>query len=192
MSLKEKHGEIIVVAAPSGTGKTTIVKRILNKFPEINFSISATTRKKRENETNGVEYFFISEQEFKEKIKNNEFAEWERFYDYYYGTLKSFIDNYILANKPILLELDVNGALSIKKNYPKAHLIYIVPPSKEELIKRLTARNTESEEDLKKRIERAKMELSLKDKFDYFVHNDDLEKAVREAKNLIKNILYKE
>ena len=192
MSLKAQHGEIIVVAAPSGTGKTTIVKRILNKFPEVIFSISATTRKKRENENDGVEYFFISEAEFKEKIKNDEFAEWERFYDYYYGTLKSFIDENVNANKPILLELDVNGALTIKKNYPNAHLIYIVPPSKEELIKRLTARNTESKEDLKKRIERAKMELSLKDKFDYFIYNNDLEKAVQEAKSLIKNILYKE
>ena len=192
MSLKAEHGEIIVVAAPSGTGKTTIVKRVLSKFPEIIFSISATTRKKRENETDGVEYFFISEEEFEQKIKKNEFAEWERFYDYYYGTLKSFVDKNIKANKPILLELDVNGALSIKKNYPNAHLIYIVPPSKEELIKRLTARNTESQVDLKKRIERAKMELSLKDKFDYFIHNNELEKAVKEAKILIKNILYKE
>ncbi len=151
MSLKAEHGEIIVVAAPSGTGKTTIVKRVLSKFPEIIFSISATTRKKRENETDGVEYFFISEEEFEQKIKKNEFAEWERFYDYYYGTLKSFVDKNIKVNKPILLELDVNGALSIKKNYPNAHLIYIVPPSKEELIKRLTARNTESQERFKEK-----------------------------------------
>ncbi len=192
MSLKTKQGEIIVVAAPSGSGKTTIVKRILNEFPEIIFSISATTRKKRDNETDGIEYFFITEDEFKQKINNDEFAEWERFYDYYYGTLKSFVDENVLANKIVLLELDVNGALSIKKNYPDAHLIYIVPPSKEELIKRLTGRNTESEEDLKKRIERAKMELSLKDKFDYFIHNDDLEKAVQESKSLIKKIIDKE
>jgi len=190
--LKTAHGEIIVVAAPSGSGKTTIVKRILNKFPAIIFSISATTRKKRDNETDGVEYFFITEDEFKQKIKNNEFAEWERFYDYYYGTPKSFVDEIIRLKKTVLLELDVNGALSIKKNYPNAHLIYIVPPSKEELIKRLTARNTESEEDLKKRIERAKMELSLKDEFDYLIPNDDLEKAVHEAESLIKKIIYKE
>ncbi len=192
MSLKTEQGEIIVVAAPSGSGKTTIVKRILNKFPEIIFSISATTRKKRDNETNGVEYFFITEEEFKRKIENNEFAEWERFYDYYYGTLKSFIDENIRSQNPVLLELDVNGALSIKKNYHNAHLIYIVPPSKEELIKRLTARNTESEEDLKKRIERAKMELSLKHEFDYLIPNEDLEKAVHDVKSLIKKIIYKE
>ena len=192
MSLKTEQGEIIVVAAPSGSGKTTIVKRILNEFPEIIFSISATTRRKRDNETNGVEYFFITEEEFKKKIEINEFAEWERFYDYYYGTPKSFIDKNIQAHKPVLLELDVNGALSIKRNYPNAHLIYIVPPSKQELIKRLTARNTESEEDLRKRIERAKMELSLKDEFDYLIPNEDLEKAVQEAKILIKKIIFKE
>lgn len=192
MSLKTKQGEIIVVAAPSGSGKTTIVKRILNEFPEIIFSISATTRKKRENETNGVEYFFITEEEFKKKIDNNEFAEWERFYDYYYGSLKSFVDENIRSQKTVLLELDVNGALTIKKNYPNAHLIYIVPPSKEELLKRLTSRNTESEEDLKKRIERAKMELSLKDEFDYLIPNEDLEEAVKESISLIKKIIYKE
>ena len=190
--MKTEQGEIIVIAAPSGSGKTTIVKRILNEFPEIIFSISATTRKKRDNEINGVEYFFITEEEFKKKIENNEFAEWERFYDYYYGTPKSFVDENVRSQKPVLLELDVNGALSIKKNYPNAHLIYIVPPSKEELTKRLTARNTESQEDLKKRIERAKMELSLKDKFDYLIPNEDLEKAVQEAKSLIKKIIYKE
>ena len=192
MSLKTEQGEIIVVAAPSGSGKTTIVKRILNEFPEIIFSISATTRRKRDNETNGVEYFFITKKEFKKKIEINEFTEWERFYDYYYGTPKSFIDKNIQAHKPVLLELDVNGALSIKRNYPNAHLIYIVPPSKQELIKRLTARNTESEEDLRKRIERAKMELSLKDEFDYLIPNEDLEKAVQEAKILIKKIIFKE
>ncbi len=191
MSLKKENGKIIVVAAPSGTGKTTIVKKILKEYPEIIFSISATTRKKRNNETDGIEYFFISEDEFKSKIKNNEFAEWERFYDYYYGTLKSFIDINTNENKTVLLELDVNGALAIKKNYHDAHLIFIVPPSKEELIKRLTARNTESEDDLKKRIERAKMELSIKDKFDYFVHNNDLEEAVQQAKILINKILNK-
>ncbi|MEO8399736.1 MAG: guanylate kinase [Ignavibacteriaceae bacterium] len=190
--MKKKKGEILVVAAPSGTGKTTIVKRILKEFPQIIFSISATTRKKRNNETHGVDYYFISEKEFKQKIERNEFAESERFYDYYYGTLKRFIDENIEAGKSVLLEVDVNGALSIKKNYPEAHLIFIVPPSAKELVKRLMARNTENQTDLKKRIERAKMELSIKDKFDYFVDNSDLEKAVEQTRILINNILNKE
>jgi guanylate kinase len=189
--LSRKKGEIIVVSAPSGSGKTTIIKRILQEFPQIIFSVSATTRKKRANEINGVEYFFISEDEFKKKIEENAFAEWERFYDYYYGTLRSFIDKNTDNGKSILLEVDVNGALSIKENYPDAHLIYIVPPSEEEIINRLKNRNTESDGDFKKRIKRAKMELSLKDKFDYFVDNIELEKAVADTKSLIENIIQK-
>lgn len=184
--------EIIAVSAPSGTGKTTIVKKVLIEFPEIVFSVSATTRKKRDNEVHGREYFFLSEEEFKQKIKDDEFIEWEQFYDYYYGTFKSFVDENINAGKPVLLEVDVKGALSLKCIYPGAHLIYILPPSQEELIERLTKRQTETPQDLQKRIERAKMELSLKDKFDYFVVNKDLEVAVKEVKSLIKNILYKE
>ncbi|QQS36828.1 MAG: guanylate kinase [Ignavibacteriales bacterium] len=190
--MEQKRGAIIAVSAPSGTGKTTIVKHILETFPEIVFSVSATTRKKRSNETKGVEYFFLSEEEFKQKIENNEFIEWERFYDYYYGTFKNYIDENINTGKTVLLELDVKGALSLKSIYPDAELIYILPPSFDELVKRLKNRNTEKEEDFQKRIERAKMELSLKDKFDHFIYNEDLEKAFEETKSLIKKIITKE
>jgi len=182
-------GNLIVVSAPSGAGKTTIVKEILRQFPEIIFSISATTRPSRESETNGVEYFFLSEEKFKEKIDNDEFIEWEKFYDYYYGTLKSFISDNIQAGKTVLLELDVKGALTIKRLYPYAHLIYISPPSFEELVKRLRKRNTESLSDFQKRIDRAKMELSLKDEFDKIVENHELETAIRDAKKLVNEIL---
>jgi guanylate kinase len=187
-----KKGEIIAVSAPSGAGKTTIVKNILNEIPNLVFSVSATTRKKRDNEIDGIDYFFINEEEFLKRIMENEFVEWEKFYDYYYGTFKSFIEKNINAGKPVLLEVDVNGALAIKKIYPEAILIYIVPPSLDELIKRLKNRQTEDETDLQKRIERAKMELSIKDKFDYFVVNDNLEHAISETKSLIKKIIYKE
>lgn len=185
-------GEIIAVAAPSGAGKTTIVKQILKQYPEIVFSISATTRPIRAVETDGIEYFFITEKEFLEKIENDEFVEWEKFYDYYYGTFKETVENCINEQKTILLELDVKGALSLKKIYPEAHLIYIMPPSYEELVKRLKDRQTESSEDLKKRIERAKMELSLKDQFDYLIENKDLEKAIKETADLIKKIIKQE
>ncbi len=187
-----KKGEIIAISAPSGTGKTTIVKQILKEFPELVFSVSATTRKKRANETNGVEYFFISEDEFKEKIKANEFVEWEKFYDYYYGTYKSYIETNINSGRPVIIEIDVKGALELKSIYPEANLIYILPPSFEELVKRLRNRNTESEEDFRKRTERARMELSLKDKFDYFVENAELDKAIADTKILIKRIINKE
>jgi guanylate kinase len=189
---KSKKGEIIAVSAPSGGGKTTIVKQILKKFPAIVFSVSATTRPKRESEKNGVEYYFITETEFKQKINNDEFVEWEKFYDYYYGTFKSVVEENVKYGKSVLLEVDVKGAISLKKIYPEAHLIYITPPSFEELVKRLRERRTESESDMKKRIERAKMELSVKDKFDYFIDNKDLNKAINDTSDLINKILNKE
>jgi guanylate kinase len=187
--LEIRLGKILAVSAPSGTGKTTIVKQILKDFPDLVFSISATTRSKRSEETNGKEYFFITEEEFKEKINNEEFVEWERFYDYYYGTYKSFLEENIQQGKSVLLEIDVYGALNVKRIYPGAKLIFIYPPSYDELVNRLMNRKTESEEDFKKRIERAKMELSLKDKFDYFVENKDLKKAILETKSIINNII---
>ena len=187
--MKKLKGKIIAVSAPSGAGKTTIVKQMLKLFPEIIFSVSATTRSKRPGEINGKDYFFISEDEFKEKIKNNEFIEWERFYDYYYGTYKYFIDEITEQNKAIILEVDVKGALQLKKIYPEAKLIFIYPPSSKELINRLKNRKTETAADFDKRIKRAKMELSLKDKFDYFVENNDLDKAILETRRIIKNIL---
>ena len=189
MILENKQGSIIVISAPSGTGKTTIVRRILGDFSQVVFSVSATTRKKREHEVEGVDYFFISEAEFKKKIQNNEFVEWELFYDYYYGTFRNFIENCVNNGKPVILEVDVNGALEIKRIYPDAILIYIAPPSLEELLIRLKKRQTENEEDLRKRIERAKMELSHKDKFDYFIVNNDLNIAYYEIKVLIGKII---
>ena len=170
----EKKGEIIAVSGPSGGGKTTIVKTILEHYPELQFSISATTRPKRENEIEEKEYFFISEKEFKNKIEKGEFVEWEKFYDYYYGTFKNHIDDNINESRSVLVEIDVKGALSIKKIYPDSHLVYIMPPSYKELIRRLKNRKTETEKDLNKRIERAKMELSQKDKFDYIIVNEIL------------------
>ena len=189
MILENKQGSIIVISAPSGTGKTTIVRRILGDFPQVVFSVSATTRKKREHEVEGVDYFYISEEEFKKKIQNNEFVEWELFYDYYYGTFRSFIDRRINNGKAVILEVDVHGALEIKRIYPDAILIYIAPPSLEELLIRLKKRQTENEEDLRKRIERAKMELSHKDKFDYIIVNNDLNTAYYEIKVLIGKII---
>ena len=188
----DNKGCIIVVSAPSGAGKTTIVKNILKEFPEIVFSISATTRKKRKGETNSVEYFFITEEEFLQKIRDDEFIEWEKFYDYYYGSLKSFVNENVEQGKCVLFEVDVKGALSIKRIYPDSILIYILPPSLEELTKRLKNRMTETEEDLQKRIARAEMELSLKDEFDNIVINDELEKAISEVKEIIKNKINKE
>lgn len=181
-------GKIIVISAPSGAGKTTLTKQIVQEFPDIIFSTSATTRNQRANEVDGVDYFFISEEIFLNKIERDEFAEWERFYDYYYGTYREQLENTIVSGKHILLEIDVKGALKIKHNYPEAVLIFIDPPSIEVLISRLKNRKTENEEEFRKRIERAKMELSLKGKFDYLVVNDNLDLALSELKSIINKI----
>lgn len=184
-----KKGRLFVFAAPSGSGKTTIARNILNKFPEFVFSISATTRKARNIEKHGKDYFFISVEEFKEKIEKNEFVEWEKFYDYYYGTLRSFVEKEIFKGISVVLDIDVKGAVSIKESYPDAVLIFVSPPSLEELTNRLINRNTETDIDLKKRIERAEMEMSYKNKFDHIILNDDLEKAKKEAEEIIKEYI---
>ncbi len=184
--------KIIVVSAPSGAGKTTIVRSVLEKIPKIVFSISATTRKRRDFEVDGVDYFFLSESEFKQKIDANEFVEWESFYGYYYGTLKSFVNSETEKGNSVLLEVDVKGAMKIKEVYPEAISIFILPPSIEELKNRLINRKTETEEDLIKRFERAKMEIEFKKHFQYKVINDDLESAKEKVFDILKNELSKE
>lgn len=181
------NSKLIIFAAPSGAGKSTIAKRILPDYDNLIFSISATTRPIREGEVDGKDYFFLTEDEFKKKIELNEFLEWEKFYDYYYGTLKSFIQNTLNKGTSVLLDVDVKGAVNIKKIYPEAITIFIMPPSLEELKNRLLIRKTESEDDLAKRLHRAEMELAYSSQFDYVVINDDLNKAVNEVKEIINN-----
>jgi len=190
--LNPKKGKIIAISAPSGTGKTTIIKNILKIFPDLLFSISATTRKKRFNEVDGVDYFFLTEEEFIKRINNDEFVEWEKTYDYYYGTFKSFLRENAEEGKNIVLEIDVRGALSIKKMCPDSVLIFIKPPNVDVLVERLRSRKTESDADLQKRIDRAKLELGLEDKFDHVVENNDLSKAVSDVEEIIKNVITKE
>ena len=187
-----KKGRLFVFSAPSGSGKTTIVKAVMAEYKELVFSISATTRANRLNEKDGIDYFFLDENSFKELIEKNEFIEWERFYDYYYGTLRSFVESNINDGKSLVLEVDVKGASKIKSEYPNSVLIFIAPPGIEELKKRLSLRNTESEEDFHKRIERAELKLSFKDKFDYVILNYDLNSAKQNVLEIIEKEINKE
>jgi len=179
----------IIISAPSGSGKTTICKYLQKLDSSINFSISCTTRQKRENEVEGKDYFFITNDEFEEKINDDKFIEWEQIHgNFYYGTLKSTLDEAINKDKTILLELDVKGAMSVKNLYPTKTLsIFIVPPSVEELKIRLEKRGTDNYERIIKRLERLESELSYKTNFDYHVINDDLDLAVKEIMSIIKN-----
>ena len=184
--MSNHKAKLYVFSAPSGSGKTTIVRDVLKNFSEFVFSVSATTRKKRSTEKEGVDYYFISEEEFKKKIDAKKFVEWEKFYDYYYGTIKSLVDGNLTKGLSTVFEVDVKGALSIKKAYKNSVLIFIAPPSIDVLKDRLIKRNTETDGDLKKRIERAEMELSFKDQFDYVVSNLNLEEAKKEVKKIIE------
>lgn len=184
--------KIFVISAPSGAGKTTIVRSALSRLPGIEFSVSATTRGKRSFEKDGVDYFFLNEEEFNKKIEAEEFVEWETFYGYYYGTLKSYINVKLERGKSVLLEVDVKGALKIKQEYPEAIMVFILPPSIDELKRRLINRKTESESDLQKRFERAKMEIDYQTHFEYKVMNDDLEYAKEEVYNILRKELKKE
>lgn len=188
---EEFIGKIVVFAAPSGAGKTTIVRHILQCLPNIDFSVSATTRKARDYEKEGVHYYFLSVEEFKKRIKNNEFVEYEQVYDgIYYGTLKSELERLWGNKKHIVFDIDVKGALSIKKIYgDRAITIFVEPPSIEELVNRLRARGTEDEASIKKRVAKFNNEMEFLDKFDYRLVNDNLEKAFYEAEEVVQAYL---
>jgi guanylate kinase len=178
---------LFVFSAPSGTGKTSIYKEILNNNPEIDFSVSATTRKKREGEIDGKDYFFLEESDFIKRVERGAFVEYEKIFDNnYYGTLKSYIDDKIYEEKDVLFDLDVKGALSIKRIY-KAHalLIFIKPPNKEVIRERLLKRGTESKEIIENRLKRFDFEMEKISEFDYVVLNDDLNKAINEVQRII-------
>ena len=181
---------LIVLSGPSGVGKGTIAKQLVDKNKNISLSISCTTRKAREGEVDGREYFFIEREKFLSKIEQDGFLEYSNHFENYYGTPKDFVLNKLVSND-VLLEIDVNGGLNVKKSYPDAVLIMITPPSKAELEKRLVNRNTESLEKIKLRMQRIDYELGKSDLYDYTVVNDDLATAIQQVEQIInkeKNI----
>lgn len=186
--------KVIIFSAPSGSGKTTLVKHSLETFPELQFSISCTTRQPRGSEVHSIDYHFISPEEFRQKISKDEFVEFEEVYtDKYYGTLKSEVEKIWNQGKVVIFDVDVKGGISLKKYFGDTALsIFIEPPSIEELERRLISRNTDDEETIKIRVSKAEEELSYAGEFDKIVINSDLNEAKSEIENLIKTFIDKE
>ena len=187
----ETGNKIIIITAPSGAGKTSITRCLLEAFPQLAFSISAATRRPRGNEKNGVDYYFIDAEQFNEKIQQQEFVEWEMVYKgNYYGTLKKELQR-IWNNKQVpVLDIDVKGAIHVQEQFQRKCLsVFIEPPSVEELKNRLQSRGTESEESLQARVNKASYEISFKHHFHRVIVNDDFEKACRQAKEYVQEFL---
>jgi len=174
-----KEAKLYVVVAPSGAGKSTLVSRIRSDFPHIGWSVSHTSREKRSGEVHGEDYFYISKEDFEEKIKQSFFLEWALVHGQYKGTSKSFIQESLDRDRSLLLELDVQGADDVKAIFPESVVIFIAPPSFEELERRLRSRKTDSEEQIDIRLSNARKEMSQKDDYDFLIINDDLEVAYK-------------
>jgi guanylate kinase len=175
----------LVISAPSGGGKSTIASRIVKELPHTAQSISCTTRSPRPGEKNGIDYFFVSESEFKTKIDKGEFLEWAVVHDHYYGTPISDLQKKLADGKDVILTIDPQGAMSIKRVYPQGIYVFVVPPSWEDLLKRLKNRATDNSTSLEIRIANARKELSYISHYDYLIINDDLEKAIKELSSII-------
>tara|TARA_B100001248_G_scaffold28321_1_gene18516 strand:- start:2168 stop:2740 length:573 start_codon:yes stop_codon:yes gene_type:complete len=188
------RNKLIVFSAPSGAGKTTLVKHILSQFSNTSFSISATSRSPRGNEKDGVDYHFLSKSEFKKKINNNEFIEYEEVYGgVHYGTLKSEVENIWTNSEVALFDIDVVGGFNIKTMYPTDTLsIFVMPPSIDTLRKRLISRGDISDNEINRRIKKAELELDFASKFDKIIINSDLEESKKIASNLVNEFIKNE
>ncbi len=178
-------GMIIIVSAPSGAGKTTVCNALMKSDKNIVYSVSTTTRKPRKGEKNGREYFFVDEKVFKADIKKEKFAEWAKVHDHFYGTSKKFLNDTISKGKDVLLDIDVQGAVKIKKQYKDALMIFIMAPSIKVLKERLLKRNKDSLDVIKVRLANARKELSYIPKYDYLILNDKLDKSIENIKSVI-------
>lgn len=181
---REKKGNLIVISGPSGVGKGTVCRSLLKKVAVV-YSISATTRRRRPGEIQGRDYFFYTREEFKEKINEGAFLEWARVYGNYYGTPIQFVDGILMQGKDCILEIDTQGALQVKEKRPDAVFVFILPPSKDELIRRLTGRGTENEKEISTRIGKLEEELAHLCDYDYSIVNDDIEIAAEKIKAII-------
>ncbi|HES59254.1 MAG: guanylate kinase [Calditrichaceae bacterium] len=174
-----------VFSAPSGGGKTTIVNKLAEKYSDLTISVSATTRKRRNYEVDGREYIFLSVEAFNQAIADGKFLEFEQVHGDYYGTLKETVEGLVQSGKTVLFDIDVNGAFSVKRNYPQAVLFFIKPPNQKELVKRLKGRNSETEISIQRRLNRLDYEYAQADKFDHIIINDNLEHAIEQIEDII-------
>lgn len=190
--MENSHHKVVVFSAPSGSGKTTIVRHLLQKFPQLDFSISACTRDKRgRSEENGKDYYFLTPEDFRTRIENNEFVEWEEVYEgAFYGTLKSEVERIWDSGRSVIFDVDVKGGISLKDFYQeKALTIFVKVPSIESLRERLKGRGTESEDSLSRRLFKVQFEMGFQDRFDVVLLNDNLEDTLKEAEKIVSDFL---
>ena len=188
--LLKRMGRIIVISGPSGSGKTTVCWRLLEMFPELAYSVSTTTRKKRDNEKEGIDYYFVDGDKFREMIFNNEFIEWEEVHGDLYGTLYRDIEKKRNEKAGILMDIDPKGGINIKRLYPDSILIFLSVSSIETLIERLSKRRTEDGFDIDKRVERAREEFELSKNYDFIIVNNDIEPTLKKLSNIIKENMF--
>ena len=183
----KSNEKLFIISAPSGAGKTTICREALKRFKDITYSISYTTRKPRNGEQDGIDYYFITTEEFKKKIESNKWVEWAEVYGNFYGTSAEFLDTCLASGKHILLDIDIQGTIQIKKRYPDSVTIFIMPPSLETLRARLESRGTDTRQVIERRLEAAKKEMGKKELYRHIIINDQLSRAVSELIEIIES-----
>ena len=188
MSKNTKKGALLVVSGFSGAGKGTVMKKLLEKYDNYALSISMTTRAPRTGEENGREYFFVDTATFEQKIEENKVIEYAKYCDNYYGTPREYVEEQLEKGKDVILEIEIQGALKVKEMFPDTVLLFIMPPSAEELHRRLVSRGTETAEVIKKRMDRAVEEAMFMEKYDYIVINDDLDRCVEELHGIVNTV----
>lgn len=185
--INDGRGRLFIISAPSGTGKTTLCSAVLNRFPDMLYSVSYTTRKPRNGEKSGIDYHFIKKKDFKDKIKEEKWAEWAEVHGNYYGTSTELLDKGLDSGRDIILDIDVQGTIRLLERYPESVTIFVMPPSIGELKRRLKLRNTDSGEVIARRLENAKMEMAKKDLYLHVIINDKLPDAIEQLITVIEN-----
>lgn len=185
------RGLLIVISGPSGVGKNTVIDHLFQRQPDLKYSVSATTRTPRPNEIDGQHYFFLTEREFQKKISNGEFLEWAKVYEHYYGTPKQYVQQLLESGQDLVLDIEVQGAVQVKRSLPEAVLIFLAPPSLTELKKRLLGRNTEPEAELNKRLQYIETEFQSVSQYDYLIINQEIDLTCEQIECIIQAEKYK-